>query len=178
MEDIPSNGFKNEQISQMDIPSSDHLTMVTLEKQFLKVMLVNMGVVYLLVLIGSTYVWYIDKEGIIKPYFQWILLGFLLIFLINLFLISKGFQYKSYAIRQHDITYKSGWLWRKITTIPFSRVQHCEVSQNMVDRIWDLSRIKIYTAGGSSSDITIPGLHQDVANDLKSYILKKVDENE
>lgn len=178
MEEYPTESFKNEQISFQDIPASDRLEMVSLEKQFLKVMLVNMGIVYFLILVAALYVWWIDKEAVIKPYFQWILLGFLIVFLLNLFLVNKGFQYKSYAIRQHDITYKSGWLWRKITTVPFSRVQHCEVSQNMVDRIWDLSRLKIYTAGGSSSDITIPGLNHQVANDLKGYILKKVDENE
>lgn len=90
----------------------------------------------------------------------------------------KGFQYKSYALRKKDIIYKSGWLWRSVTTVPFNRVQHVSIDQGPVERNFDLSKLKIYTAGGSASDMTIPGLSPSTADYLKEFIVKKTQADE
>ena len=90
----------------------------------------------------------------------------------------KAFTFKGYAFRQKDISYKTGWLWRSITTVPFNRVQHCEVSQGVMDRYFGLAKLKIFTAGGSSSDVVVPGLRLDQATDLKDFILEKIKEDE
>jgi len=76
-----------------------------------------------------------------------------------------------YAVREKDITFKSGWLWRSVTTVPFNRVQHCDLKQGMLDRRFGLSKLTIYTAGGQSTDLMIPGLLPETAEKLKTYIL-------
>ena len=73
------------------------------------------------------------------------------------------FHYMGYAIREKDITYKSGWLWKSMTTIPFNRVQHCDLRQGILDRRFGLSKLTIYTAGGQSTDLMNPGLLPDTA---------------
>ena len=80
---------------------------------------------------------------------------------------------KKYALREHDIIYSSGLIWRQKTVVPFSRIQHVEVTEGPIDRLFDLSRLNIYTAGGSSSDLTIPGLMPSRAESIKHYILNR-----
>jgi membrane protein YdbS with pleckstrin-like domain len=77
-----------------------------------------------------------------------------------------------YALREKDISLKSGWFWKSMVTIPFNRVQHCDIRQGVIDRQFGLSKLTIYTAGGQSADLMIPGLRPEVAEKLKTYILK------
>jgi membrane protein YdbS with pleckstrin-like domain len=81
----------------------------------------------------------------------------------------------SYAVREKDISFKSGWLWRNMTTVPFNRVQHCDIKQGLIDRRFGLSRLTIYTAGGESTDLHIPGLLPETSERLKAYILKSTE---
>lgn len=89
-----------------------------------------------------------------------------------------GFKRKKFAIRERDILYKEGLIWRSLTVVPFNRVQHAEVHQGPVERLFQLSRLKIYTAGGSTSDMTIAGLGPEEAYRMKHFILSKTSEDE
>ena len=82
----------------------------------------------------------------------------------------KGFKRRGYALRQRDITYKKGYLFHSQTTIPFNRIQHCETSQGPLSRAFGLMTLKVFTAGGASSDLRISGLRPDEANKLKEFI--------
>ena len=103
---------------------------------------------------------------------------FLLLPLANHFLIRayliRLLESRSYTLRQRDITYRSGWIWRQVTSIPFHRIQHCEVKQGPFEKWYGLSRLEVYTAGKSDSDMRIPGLESDLAERLKDYILHQV----
>ena len=57
-----------------------------------------------------------------------------------------------------------------MTSVPFNRIQHTEVTQGPLGRLFDLAKVKVYTAGGSSSDITIVGLNEKNAHQLKDHI--------
>lgn len=85
-----------------------------------------------------------------------------------------GFPKRGYILRERDITYSKGWLFHSVTTIPFNRIQHSDVSQGPIERKFKLSTLKIYTAGGSSSDLSIPGLEAGEAQILREFISKKV----
>jgi|GEM_PF-6009490 len=47
-----------------------------------------------------------------------------------------------------------------------------------IERMFGLSKLKIFTAGGASSDLKIPGLLPETANKLKDYIQLKVGRDE
>ena len=85
---------------------------------------------------------------------------------------------KKYALRERDIIYQSGLLWRRYTVLPFNRVQHAEVQQGPVERLFELSKLKIYTAGGSGSDMIISGLPLDRAQNIKHFILHQTSGDE
>lgn len=87
--------------------------------------------------------------------------------------IHKGYQRRSYALRQRDLSYRKGWIFTSITTVPFNRIQHTEVSQGPLERKFKLCTLNVYTAGGSTSDLSIPGLEADEAAQLRDYIAQK-----
>lgn len=93
-------------------------------------------------------------------------------------LVILGFPKKGYLLREQDVSYRSGLLFYKLTSIPFNRIQHVEVSQNMIEKGIGLSRVKIFTAGGSVSDLSIPGLSPDIAHQIESFLLSKVSTHE
>jgi membrane protein YdbS with pleckstrin-like domain len=89
-----------------------------------------------------------------------------------------GFPKKGYLLRERDISYKTGIVYYRQISVPFNRIQHVEVSQGVLAKIFHLSSIKIYTAGGTASDLAIPGLPVSDAQKLKSYISEKISQNE
>jgi membrane protein YdbS with pleckstrin-like domain len=102
--------------------------------------------------------------------------GFWWIF--SLIRVYKTYQKKAYALRQKDIHFKSGWIWKRQTTIPYNRIQHCELSSGPIDRLLDLTALHIYTAGGSNSDLSIPGMETQIGKQVKKMILNKIASDE
>jgi membrane protein YdbS with pleckstrin-like domain len=170
--------FSNVQQNVEELPSLRDVVFVPVERQHFSIILVN-GFILLVILLGILlYLWTAVTKPLFQANFQWILLGVLLLFMLWASYAFKAFGFKAYAFREKDITYRTGWLWRSTTTVPFNRVQHCEVSQGVLDRYFGLGKLKIYTAGGSSSDVSIPGLFVEQATDLKDFIVEKIKEDE
>jgi membrane protein YdbS with pleckstrin-like domain len=86
-------------------------------------------------------------------------------------LVMKQIKVKGYALRDHDIAYRSGLFWRKTTVLLFSRVQHVEVTSGPLQRRFGLASLKFFTAGGSSVDLKIEGLLRADAEKLREFIL-------
>ncbi len=82
---------------------------------------------------------------------------------------------RGYALRKHDIAYKSGVLVNTITTIPFDRIQHVETSRGPLDRHYGTSTLKLFTAGGSKGDLNIDGMDMDVAEHVRGFLLNRID---
>ena len=79
----------------------------------------------------------------------------------------KGFPRRGYAVRERDITYRAGWLFRSTTTVPFGMIQHSELSQGPVSRKLGLNHLKLFTAGGSGN-LRIAGLEDEDAQTLRA----------
>ena len=79
-----------------------------------------------------------------------------------------------YAVRDKDILYKSGVLWRTIQVVPFNRVQHAVNSHAPLDRYFHLATLTVFTAGGGPGSLSIPGLGEDVAERLRVYVIGKL----
>ena len=84
----------------------------------------------------------------------------------------KKVRLKSYAVRTHDIAYRSGLFWRKVVVLPFNRIQHVEVTSGPLQRRYALATLKFYTAGGRSVDLKIEGLLAEDAERLRANILE------
>jgi membrane protein YdbS with pleckstrin-like domain len=99
--------------------------------------------------------------------------GLAVLILLTFISIPIGYRKRSYALRERDLTYKKGWIFSSMITIPFNRIQHTEISRGPIERKYELSTLKIYTAGGATSDLSIPGLEAEEAEQLKEFVAKK-----
>lgn len=99
--------------------------------------------------------------------------------LVSLLMLEefKGFPLRGYALREKDLSYRNGWLFRKQTTVPFNRIQHSEISQGPLGRAFKLARLKIYTAGGASSDLSIPGMDPAEAASIRDFVNSKAQDH-
>jgi len=79
---------------------------------------------------------------------------------------------KCYAMREHDLSYQSGLLFRKTITQPITRVQHVEVKQGPIERKYGLASLLAYSAGGQMHTFHIPGLPHEVATKMRAYVLE------
>jgi membrane protein YdbS with pleckstrin-like domain len=93
----------------------------------------------------------------------------------NIFRLQKNY---GFALREKDILYRRGYLVNKTTVVPFNRIQHASISRDVLDKMLKISSLNIFTAGGSGSDIIIPGLAPDLALRLKEALAVKLTENE
>lgn len=93
--------------------------------------------------------------------------------LASIYFSYISFDMKKYALRDRDILFKEGVFWKSESVIPFNRVQHSEVKKGPLDELFSLGKLHVYTAGGSSSDLMIPGLSYDIAQNLRDFVLGK-----
>ena len=179
-EDRGAESFSNNQVDTANLPKAEQSEFIPLQKSYLYMVWVGNGISALILFVGTVVgiafggLWF--KLDVLLL----IILGYLIIVTLIFTTSYLGFRIKGYAIREHDIIYKTGWLWRKWIAIPFNRVQHCEIKKGPLEELFELSSLRVFTAGGSGSDLTIPGIPGETAASLKAYILKKtaVDEEE
>ncbi len=78
-----------------------------------------------------------------------------------------------YAVRDKDILYRSGILWRSTRAIPFNRVQHTKTDSTPLDRQFGLANLSVFPAGGGGHKIR--GLGRDTAERLRAYISARIE---
>lgn len=170
--------FTNAQIDVQELPRLEELSFSPIEKQDLTASLIGTGILWLFLFIVA--IIFIQLNELNYPsWWNSLGLGVISLFAV-LHLIYDYFAYsrKGYAIRMRDIIFRKGVFWKSITSVPFSRIQHCEVKEGPIDRLFKLASLHLYTAGGSSSDLKIPGLKPSKANDIKQFVLKKIKSEE
>lgn len=164
--------FTNLQIDTKELPRAEDLQMQPMAEAYrresLTQLLLVFGPLFLLSLIPQLF-------PITPPLLKYLLLliplGLLLIGSLVTLVVVKQIKVKAYALRDHDIAYRSGLFWRKTTLLLFSRVQHVEVTSGPLQRRFGLATLKFFTAGGSSVDLKIEGLLRDDAEKLREFIL-------
>ena len=103
-------------------------------------------------------------------------LGFTLLIVLWLgiaWLALQRVRRKGYALREHDLAFRSGVIFRKQVVLPFNRIQHVEVSSGPLQRRFGLATLKCFTAGGTDVDLSIGSLLQNDAERLRELVLSR-----
>ena len=79
----------------------------------------------------------------------------------------------SYTVREHDLLVQRGVLFRRWSSIPFTRIQHVDTRQGPMERMLGLSRLMVFTAAGMSADGSIPGLAEEEALRLRDLLSRR-----
>ena len=170
--------FTNSILLPEDLPEVDSKTFTGLDRKYLKIMFIRIAL-FFLVMSGILVAILFLAENI-PTKITGILAGsaIVLITLFSSILSVLGFSRKGYLVREQDISFQRGLITYKLTTVPFNRIQHVEVNQGIPEKFFKLSSVKLYTAGGTTSDLSIPGLTVSDAQKLKAFLSDKISEHE
>ena len=168
------NEFTNNPIDITQLPKFEEVQLKGLNPKYVTVLLFNFSLLLILLIGGFSALFYFKQDAFSNTIWMAILVG-LVFFLAGLVMFTKfSFQKKGYAFREHDAIYKSGLISETTTIIPFNRVQHVALHQGFISRKLGLASVELFTAGGSSSDLEIPGLLLADAQLIKNLVSKKI----
>ncbi len=80
---------------------------------------------------------------------------------------------RGYVVREKDILYKTGVLWRSVKAVPFNRVQHTKIDSGLLDRRFGLANLSVFPAGAGGHKIR--GLGTDTAERLRVYVSERIE---
>ena len=121
---------------------------------------------------GLGYLWL--TSGISITFWLGCGLGLLLSIASGLFaLLWPKIEYAkiSYRIDPLGIEIHQGVLWRSQICVPIGRVQHADVGQGPLQRIFGVSTLTLYTAGTSHASVSIEGLDHTLAVSVRDWIV-------
>ena len=167
--------FTNKTIDISSLPQFEEVDFQPISRKYLIKSNLQTGVLLCFVLIGWVILFYfnINLNQLIL-----LLAGIVLFFGFQFWNISRLQKNYGFALREKDILYRRGYLVNKTTVVPFKRIQHASISRDVWDKMLGISTLKIFTAGGSGSDISIPGLAPDLALRMKEALAEKLTANE
>lgn len=171
--------FTNPPIDIDNLPKYQEVSFTAINKKYWNVVVINLSI-FAMILLGVLGIVFLSvfthPETEVGAVFYITFLGVAIGFIIFLFWINHiAFQKKSYAIREKDILYRSGVLATSTTIIPIGRIQHIAVTEGVLSRMYGLASVEVYTAGGSSSDLRIPGIAKDKAYSIKEFLMNNID---
>ena len=165
--------FLNPEISLSELPQLEQVAFHPINRKYLKLSLLSTTIFWLFLLIVGLSVVSLNETLTSGALISIGLAVWAVLMVSQLILILLGFKKKAYALRQRDILYQTGLIWHKTIAIPFNRIQHCSVQQGPIARYFGLAQLHVFTAGGSGSDLSIPGLSYEDAQQIKDFILQK-----
>jgi len=172
--------FVNQSISLDQLPRVEEQDFKSIEKRYKVFLHLRNAIFFLVLTIGLLVFQFLINTDVEFPF--WAFVGayafIALLWILSISLVELGFPKKSYIVRQHDLLYKTGYLMQKKTAVSKNRIQHVEIRQGILLRMFRLSKLVIYTAGGNTSDLSIPGLNPEDAEILKEHISLSVSQHE
>lgn len=84
----------------------------------------------------------------------------------------------SFVISGAGCEIRRGVLWRRIITVPLSRIQHSDVTQGPLQRAYGLATLTLYTAGTEHAKIDLHGLAFDTAMAIRQYLFERSEAHE
>ncbi len=170
--------FSNSIVKPENLPELDPQTFNLLEKKYRTILLIRI-LFFLIFSVGAFVAFLIISDEDVPSLVKLIFSGIILLMTVYMVLVTfLGFPKKGYLVRENDISFHRGIIIFKSISIPFNRIQHVEVNQGILAKLFKLSSIKIFTAGGTASDLSIPGLPVETAHQLKAFLSEKISEHE
>ena len=94
--------------------------------------------------------------------------------LYALFSAGRRWRRWGYAFTGRELHVASGWLVHVHTIVPVSRVQHIDVVQGALQRLFRVSTLVLHTAGTDNSVVALPGVTRATAEQIRDAIRVKI----
>lgn len=176
MDTVTAENFSNLQVDVASLPRFEEVKLQPISRKYLVKLQVGTTISLLFFIIGFTVAFYFLPPEF-RPYL-WAGVAFVVLifgwsFFNNIMYIKRS----GYALREQDIIFKRGFLFERTTIVPFNRIQHVSVERSFLDKMLKIATVKVFTAGGSGSDVSIPGILPGTATSLKEEISSRIYEH-
>ncbi|MEM1094443.1 MAG: PH domain-containing protein [Bacteroidota bacterium] len=95
---------------------------------------------------------------------------------VTVFVPRWMYRYWRFSLDDQELYLERGIFNRVRTIVPLRRIQHLDVSQNLLEREFDLGKLIVHTAGSDSNSVVLPGLDyteaEQLRDSIKHYILE------
>jgi hypothetical protein len=83
---------------------------------------------------------------------------------------QSRYNARGYQLGGDRLRVVRGLLFRSDTVVPFGRVQHIDVDQGPIDRLFGIATLTLHTAGNHNASISLPGLGEPLAREMREEI--------
>ncbi|MBC6111497.1 PH domain-containing protein [Pedobacter fastidiosus] len=165
--------FTNEIVDLDSLPKFEDIQLQKPHADYWKIICINLLIFFGIIGIGAIILICFVEEIRAQAF---LIIGVYLALTLILFLLFRAsFKKRGYAVRAHDVIYKSGIIAETTTIVPLNRIQHIELNEGIFSRIYNLGSLQIFTAGGQTGHLHIAGIPIDVAQGIRDLLLKKLD---
>lgn len=164
--------FTNEPLDLNQLPKYETISLTALHPNYWKVVLIKIIMVFLVVAVASTLAILFIEDTAQFQSLIWSVYAFLLVSV--LFFSRLSFQKKGFAFREHDVVFRHGIIATTTMVIPYNRIQHVALHEGLIERWFGLASVEVFTAGGTASDLGIPGIEKSQAEDIKQLLMGKI----
>lgn len=124
------------------------------------------------ILVGVVICWF--QIGFTWPFYLTLAiasLGIALMFLGSIYWPKWSHERTSYRVDEEGLEIRRGVIWRHRITIPLGRVQHADVSQGPIQRMFGIGTLMVHTAGTQNASIGLLGLEHELAVRIRDVIV-------
>lgn len=82
-----------------------------------------------------------------------------------------AYRYLKWRLDQDGLEIQRGVIWRHRIAVPRARVQHADVSQGPLQRMFGIGTLTVHTAGTQNASVDLPGLTYEVAMHLRDELI-------
>ncbi len=172
MDTINRPVFTNELIGTQDLPRFEAVAFTPLHRDYWKVTAIGTGMFFIVVAVALGFMQYFNSD--LAAYAIWLWAAYALVVCATVLFLRIAFMRKGYAFREHDVLFTSGVISHTTTVIPYNRIQHVALHEGFLSRQFNLAEIQVFTAGGSGSELEIPGIPKDLAENIKQLLMGKI----
>ncbi|GAA4683577.1 membrane protein [Phytohabitans rumicis] len=134
-------------------PWPDTVDWRPVSRDLIWVELIRLGAMEILLLGGVVAVWAATANRLLG-------LGVIAVLAIGIwraFVIVRAVAAWGYAERDHDLLVRHGLLVRRLSIVPYARMQFVDVTAGPLERLFDLATVQLHTAA-AATDAKVPGL--------------------
>lgn len=108
-------------------------------------------------------------------------IGWLIVMLLILLWIPAFYSSLEYTIKNESVKAKMGVFWKKRVTIPFTKITNIDITQGPLERVFDIGKIHIQTAGagvaeGGKAELKFVGIRD--LDGVKDTIMDRISGHE
>jgi membrane protein YdbS with pleckstrin-like domain len=146
-------------------PWPDTVRWQPVSRSLIWVELLQLGLVVVVVLAGLGTGWALTGHWL----FGLAVAVVVLLSLWRVWAIVRAVRAWGYAERDHDLLVRHGLLLRRLSIVPYARMQFVDVSAGPLERAFKLATVQLHTAS-AASDARVPGLPPAEASRLRDRL--------